>query len=60
MYGILIPDRMNGLTKRSAVDVLQLRGIDQQRFVHKLGAVSLEKMKFIVTAIAAIIEYEST
>ena len=30
------PDRVNGLTKPSAVDALQLRGIDVQRF-HPYG-----------------------
>jgi mRNA interferase MazF len=34
------PDSTNGLTKISAVDTLQLRGVDTQRFVQKLGSVS--------------------
>jgi mRNA interferase MazF len=33
-------DPANGLTKLSAVDALQLRGMDQRRFVRKLGKVS--------------------
>ena len=32
----VVPDPVNGLTKRSAVATLQLRGIDTQRFVQKL------------------------
>jgi len=51
------PDSSNGLTKTSAVDTLQLRGVDTQRFVEKIGTVSPEIMKSIVTAIAAVIEY---
>jgi len=52
------PDSRNGLTKTSAVDTLQLRGVDKQRFVRKLGTVSPEVMRSIVAAIAAVIEYE--
>lgn len=52
------PDSMNGLTKASAVDALQLRGVDTQRFVQKLGSVSPAVMRSLVAAIAAVIEYE--
>ncbi|HIE30442.1 TPA: type II toxin-antitoxin system PemK/MazF family toxin [Candidatus Poribacteria bacterium] len=31
----LVPDSTNGLTKTSAVDTLQLRGVDTQRFVRR-------------------------
>ncbi len=48
----LVPERMNGLSKVSAVDTLQLRGVDTQRFVQKLGKVSPEIMKSITAAIA--------
>lgn len=51
------PDSMNRLTKVSAVDTLQLRGVDTQRFVQKLGSVSPAVMRSIVLAIAAVIEY---
>jgi mRNA interferase MazF len=53
----LVPDKLNGLDKTSAVDTLQLRGVDTQRFVQRLGKVSPSMMKSIVTSIAAIIEY---
>lgn len=53
----ITPDPTNGLTKVSAVDTLQLRGMDRQRFVRKLGQVSPATMEEIVLAIAAIIEY---
>ena len=51
------PDNENGLTKTSAVDALQLRGVDTRRFVRKMGRVSPMIMEAIVTAIAAVIEY---
>jgi len=49
---------MNGLAKTSAVDTLQLRGVDTQRFIRKSGNVSSAVMRSIVAAIAAVIEYE--
>ncbi len=52
-----VPDSANGLAKTSAVDTLQLRGVDTQRFVQKLGSVSPTVMRAIITAIAAVIEY---
>ena len=51
------PDSTNGLTKVSAVDALQLRGMDRQRFVRKLGQVSSTQLEEIVLAVAAVIEY---
>lgn len=51
------PDPTNGLTKPSAVDVLQLRGMDTQRFIQRLGEVAPDKMEEIVLAIGAVIEY---
>ena len=52
-----IPDPSTGLTKASAVDTLQLRGLDQQRFIRKLGEVSPATMEEITLAIATVIEY---
>lgn len=51
------PDNTNGLTKISAVDTLQLRGVDTRRFVEKIGSVSTEIMRSIAAAIAVVIEY---
>ncbi|MBD1921411.1 type II toxin-antitoxin system PemK/MazF family toxin [Microcoleus sp. FACHB-831] len=51
------PDSGNSLTKVSAVDVLQLRGMDVQRFIRKIGEVSSTTMEEIATAIAAVVEY---
>ena len=53
----LVPNRTNGLAKTSAVDALQLRGVDVQRFVQKLGHLSPATMRPIIEAIAIVIEY---
>ncbi len=54
------PDNKNNLTKESAVDALQLRGVDIQRFMEsqRLGYLSQDIMEEIITAIAAVIEYQ--
>jgi len=52
------PDQMNGLVKRSAIDVLQLRGIDLQRCVRKIGILSEDLIHEVMLAIAAVIEYQ--
>lgn len=54
----LDPDIHNRLAKTSAVDVLQLRGMDYQRFVQRLGRVSDATMEEIAAAIAAVVEYQ--
>ena len=51
------PDSSNSLAKTSAVDALQLRGVDKQRFIRKLGQLSILTMEEITIAIAAVIEY---
>jgi mRNA interferase MazF len=51
------PTSATGLTKASAVDTLQLRGLDQQRFIRKLGEVSPATMEEITLAIVTVIEY---
>lgn len=50
-------DNANSLTKTSAVDILQLRGIDIQRFIRKIGGCSSEIMEEVAAAIAAVVEY---
>ena len=51
------PDPANGLSKTSAVDTLQIRGMDRQRFIRRLGKVSPAILEEIVLSIAAVIEY---
>src|SRR5205085_7771275 len=50
------PDSTNGLSKVSAIDALQLRGMDRQRFVRRLGQLSPAQLEEIVLAVAAVIE----
>ena len=51
------PDAANGLMKPSAVDTLQLRGVDTSRFLKQLGRISADKIEEIAAAIAAVVEY---
>ena len=46
----------NGLSKTSAADILQMRGVDLQRFVRKLGYLSKPKTSEIALKIAAVVE----
>jgi mRNA interferase MazF len=54
------PDSTNGLAKVSAVDTLQIRGVDIQRFIRKLGQVSQMTMVEITIAVTAVIEYQES
>ena len=56
----IVPDVANGLVKISAVDVLQLRGVDTQRFVRRLGSVAPEIVQAILIAIAAVTEMNTS
>ena len=55
----LEPSAVNGLTKISAADTLQLRGLDEQRFIRKLGTIEDEIMTRIAAAIALVVEYQA-
>lgn len=48
---------LNGLQWESAVDTMQIKGADVQRFVEKRGQLTAEQMDDISAAIAAIIDY---
>ena len=52
------PDTQNNLTKVSAVDTLQVRGVDYQRFVRLIGKASPLIIEEVVTALATIVEYQ--
>ena len=52
------PNKTNGLAKPSSVDTMQLRGVDTQRFVRKLGKVSTQVMENITAAVVIVIEHE--
>ena len=52
------PDVGNGLTKTSAVDALQMRSLSLERFIKRRGRLTAVDMEEIVTAVAAVIEYD--
>ena len=45
------PEELNGLAKKSAVDALQLRGLDISRFETRLGRVSADVMEEVALAV---------
>ena len=51
------PDAQNGLHKSSGADVLQLRGMDLQRFVTRIGRLPPRLMDEIAAAIAIVVEH---
>ena len=54
----LEPDHRNGLTKISALDVLQLRALAVERFVRRKGVVGAEILREVTAALAAVVEHE--
>ena len=52
----LKPSSENGLSKESAVDILQVRSVDTSRFMSRLGYIREAQMEEIVQALAAVIE----
>jgi mRNA interferase MazF len=52
----LEPTTTNGLSKTSAIDALQLRGLDTLRFIRKLGHLSPETMAELTIAVVTVIE----
>jgi mRNA interferase MazF len=53
------PTKINGLTQKSTVDTLQIRGVDfQARFVKKLGVLSASTMEEIAASIAIVVEHQ--
>ncbi len=52
------PNMQNNLTKISLIDILQIRGMDTRRLIHKIGVCSPEIMDKIAAAIALIVEYK--
>ncbi len=48
------PNSANGLDKRSAVDTFQVRSVSIQRFIEKVGILSLEEMEAITDSLAVV------
>jgi mRNA interferase MazF len=53
----LDPDSVNGLSKASAVDAFQVRGVDTKRFISKVGRIPASLMDDIAAALATLVEY---
>lgn len=47
---------MNGLTKPSSIDTLQLRGASLDRFLRRIGTMDAYTMEEITAAIAVVID----
>jgi mRNA interferase MazF len=53
------PTETNGLTQRSVIDTLQIRGVDiQSRLIKKLGVLAAPTMEEIAASIAIVVEYQ--
>lgn len=52
------PESGTGLTKPSAADTMQLRGLAVERFLYRVGRISADAMEEIAAAIAGVVEYE--
>jgi mRNA interferase MazF len=52
------PNSDNQLTKDSAADVLQMRSVDIQRFLKKIGFLTEDDLIEVTLAIALIVEYQ--
>src|SRR6185369_15516453 len=54
----LEPDSRNGLTKVSALDVLQMRALAVERFIKRNGPATAAVLGEVTAALAAIVEHE--
>lgn len=50
------PNSFNGLDKRSAVDTFQIRSVSIQRFIEKVGILSIEEMEAITDSLAVVLK----
>jgi mRNA interferase MazF len=51
----IVPDKINGLNKESAIDCFQIRSVAQERLINKLGNISSSEMNIIKNKIAQVI-----
>lgn len=54
----IAPSALNGLTKDTVADVLQIRGLSTDRFARRLGSLSETDMAEICAALALAIELD--
>lgn len=55
----LRPTEQNGLSKESAADALQIRGVDTSRFAHRMGRIASMDLENVIAAIAALLNTSS-
>jgi mRNA interferase MazF len=53
----LIPDKENGLEKKSSADLLQVRSVSVNRFIRKLGNTRALQMEELLQALAIVLEW---
>ena len=51
------PTAVNGLTKPSAADALQVRSLSLERFVKSRGRATTQELEEIIQALAAVVEF---
>lgn len=54
---LLLSNKMTGLDKQSAANVLQVRSLSTQRFSKKLGHIANETMQEILAGLAICVDY---
>ncbi len=52
------PSQLNGLTKTSAADALQIRCVSLERFEKQIGRLEAALMSELCAAVALVVEYE--
>ena len=53
----IVPNKENGLEKKSAIDCFQVRCISQERLIKKIGNISFDEMEEIKNKIAMVVGY---
>jgi mRNA interferase MazF len=55
----IIPDSLNHLTKISAADCFQIRTLSEERFVKKIGRISVTNLDEIKEAFSKVLSIEN-
>ena len=54
----IVPNKENGLDKKSAIDCFQIRCVAQERLVKKIGNISFDELEEIKSKIAIVVGYK--
>jgi mRNA interferase MazF len=55
----LDPSPINGLTKKSAIDALQIRSVSLERFSARLGRATADQLEEVLLSIRAVLEIKN-